>query len=145
MIRIASEKDIPGILTLCEEFWKYTMYEEEFDAEHTESMVVLALDHGLLAVLDVNGIVGFVAGVKSFLLGSTKALTGTELAWWVNPEHRKGRKGIDLMLFIENLAKDQGIKYWNMVAMESSSPEIASKIYARLGYTKSETSYTKVL
>jgi len=145
MIRVATEEDVSSILLLCEDFWEHTLYDEKFDHDHTRIMVNMALDHGLLAVLDIDGVVGFVAGIKSHLMASKQALTGTELAWWVNPEHRKGRKGIDLMIFIEDLAKQQGIKYWNMISMESSSPEIANKIYERLGYSKSETSYTKVL
>ena len=145
MIRVAKKEDIPAILLLCEEFWKHTLYDEEFDCDHTQVMVNMALEHGLLEVLDLDGIVGFVAGIKSYLMASTEALTGTELAWWVNPAHRKGRKGIDLMLFIEDLARAQGVKYWNMVSMESSDPEIANKIYERLGYKKTETSFTKVL
>ncbi len=145
MIRIAAKDDIPSILALCEDFWKHTLYKEEFDSDHTEIMVNMALDHGLLAVLEIDGIAGFVAGIKSYLMASKQALTGTELAWWVNPEHRRGRKGINLMLFIEDLAKKQGIKYWNMISMESSSPDTANRIYQRLGYSKTETSYTKVL
>ena len=145
MIRLAEIEDFDDILDMCERFWLQTMYTEAFDRDHTEIMVGLAFDHGLLAVIDEGGPVGFVAGIKSHLMGSKEALTGTELAWWVNPDYRKGRLGINLMLFIEDLAREQGIKYWNMVSMESSSPEVANKIYQRLGYNRSESSYTKVL
>jgi len=145
MIRQAIESDFPAILDMCEQFWLETMYEEAFDRDHTKAMVQMSYDHGLLAVIDIDNIVGFVAGIRSYLMGSREAITGTELAWWVNPEHRKGRIGINLMLFIEDLAREQGVKYWNMISMESSAPEVANKIYQRLGYTRSETSFTKVL
>ncbi len=145
MIRVATIEDFDVILDMCERFWQETMFKEKFDRDHTKNMVALAYDHGLLAVVDLDGVVGFVAGIYSDLLGSKDAKMGTELAWWINPENRKGRHGIDLMLFIEALAKMKGIKYWNMIAMESSAPDIASRIYRRLGYAKSETSFTKVL
>jgi ribosomal protein S18 acetylase RimI-like enzyme len=146
MIREAVSNDIDDILVLCEEFWKHTIYEDDFDAEHTRLMVNLAQEHGLLGVLTENDkVVGFIAGVKSPLLANPNVLTGTELAWWVEPDYRKGRKGISLMLFIESLAKQQGIKYWNMISMESSNPDVANKIYERLGYKKTETSFTKEL
>ena len=145
MIRAAEESDFPIILDMCEEFWQETAYDEPFDRQHTKLMVEMALDHGLLAVVDESGVVGFVAGIKGPLMASPSVQAGTELAWWINPEHRKGRKGIDLMLFIENLAKNQGIKYWNMISMESSKPEVANAIYAKLGYTVIETSWAKVL
>ena len=145
MIRIAELEDFDVILDMCERFWLETMFSETFDRDHTENMVGMAYDQGLLAVVDLDGVVGFVAGIYSELLGSKEAKMGTELAWWLNPESRKGRHGVDLMLFIEALAKAKGVKYWNMVSMESSAPEVASRIYRRLGYTKSETSFTKVL
>lgn len=145
MIREATTEDFDDILSMCDSFWQETMYSEDFDREHTKTMVQMAYDHGLLAVIDDGGVIGFVAGIRSYLMGSREAITGTELAWWVNPEHRKGRCGINLMLFIEDLARKQGVKYWNMISMESSAPEVANKIYQRLGYSRSETSYTKVL
>ena len=145
MIRKATIDDIDQILVMSDNFWEETIYDEPFIPEDTRIMVNMALEHGLLAVVDLEGVVGFVAGVKAPLLANHSVLSGTELAWWIEPDYRKGRLGIDLMLYIENLAKMQGIKYWNMVSMESSNPEVANKIYSRLGYIKTETSYTKVI
>ena len=146
MIRNATTDDISKILEMSERFWASTIYTEPFNSDDTRVMVEMALDHGLLAVAVADGgVVGFVAGIRAPLLGNHSAMSGTELAWWINPEHRKGRLGLDLMLYIENLAKMQGVKYWNMISMESSAPEVANKIYERLGYMKTETSYTKVI
>lgn len=126
------------------EFWKSTGYSEDFEPEHTLNMVKMAFDHELLAVVDIGGVVGFCAAIKSYTLGSTQALTAVELAWWLNPEHRKGKSGIALLLFMEELVKEQKIKYWTMVSMQSSMPEVVGKMYERMGYVHSETSYTKV-
>lgn len=146
MIRLATEEDFPAIIELCREFWMHTQFSEDFDADHCLGMVELSHSHGLLAVLVVGDAVqGFCAAVKSFLLASTQAMTATELAWWVNPNHRGGKNGVVLLQFMEQLAKDQGIKYWNMASMESSMPETVNRMYERLGYTKSETVYTKVI
>ncbi len=108
-------------------------------------MVQFAYDQGLLAVVDNGGVVGFCAGVKSPSLGSPEAIVGTELAWWISPDHRSGRNGIALLRFMEQIAKDEGVKYWTMIAMESSMPEKVCSMYEREGYQKSETGYTKVL
>jgi len=146
MIRNAEPKDFPAILELSAEFWLHTMFSEPFEHEHTLRMVEQAYSHGLLAVVEIKGeVVGFTAGVKSFLLASTKALVATELAWWISPDHRGGKSGIKLLRHIETQAKSQGIKYWSMVTMESSAPEMVAKMYERMGYSKSETIYTKVL
>lgn len=146
MIREATANDFPAILNLSAEFWRHTMFSEPFEPEHTELMVQMASDHGLLAVLEMDSeVVGFAAGVASYLMGSTQAKCGTELAWWVSPSHRHGKNGVALLLFMERLAKEQGIKYWTMVSMQSSMPDYVNALYEKMGYALSETSYTKVL
>lgn len=146
MIRRAFESDFDEIVDLSRQFWKDTMFEEPFEADHTLKMVEMAHDHGLLAVLEDDGSVeGFAAGISSFLLGSTQAKCGTELAWYLSPDHRGGKNGVALLHFMEQLAEKQGIKYWNMVSMQSSMPEYVNRLYEKMGYTHSETTYTKVL
>jgi GNAT superfamily N-acetyltransferase len=146
MIRKAFESDFDSIVELSREFWKHTMFEEPFEEEHTLKMVEMAREHGLLAVLEVDGSVeGFAAGVSSFLLASTQAKCGTELAWYLSPDHRGGKNGVALLQFMEQLAKEQGIKYWNMASMQSSMPDYVNRLYEKMGYTHSETTYTKVL
>ena len=146
MIREARQDDFDSILDLCGEFWTHTVFDEEFEPEHCVQMIQLAYDHGLLAVLEIDGlVVGFVAGVKSFLLGSNKAMYGTELAWWVKPEYRGGRNGINLLKFIEELAKSQGVKYWCMISMQSSMPDKVNRMYEKMGYSLSEMTYLKVV
>lgn len=146
MVRDGNTNDLPAVVEMAREFWKHTRYDEDFDPDYVEFMAATALDHGLLAVLEISGIAeGFVAGLKCPLLGNASVLGGTEIAWWVNPAARKGHNGIALMKHIEAMAKAQGVKYWNMIVMESCQPEVGAAIYESLGYEKSETSYTRVL
>ena len=146
MIRKANLEDFDAILDLSEEFWKETQFDEPFERSHTINMVELAYNNELLAVLEVeNKIVGFAAGVKAPSLGSSKAVVGTELAWWVLPDYRKGGSGIKLLEFMEKLAKEGGVKYWNMVSMQSSMPDKVNSMYKRKGYKLSEMTFTKVI
>jgi GNAT superfamily N-acetyltransferase len=145
MIRMAQEKDVEDVLNHCADFWLHTQFSEEFDREHCRVMVEYAHKSGALVVVDADGeVVGFSAAVYSPSLGNP-VLTGVELAWWVSPEHRKGRNGIALLQFMEQLAKERGVKYWTMAAMMSSMPEEICALYERLGYSKAEISYTKVI
>lgn len=145
MIRAATEEDFDEILNMSELFWLDTQFDEPFERDHTWHMVNLAFEHGLLAVVEIDSrCVGFCAGVKSPILGSSKALGATEVGWYVYPEHRKGKNGIALLQFMEGLVQEQGIKYWTMVSMQSSMPEEVGRMYERLGYVHSETCYTKV-
>lgn len=146
MVRDGTVEDLPAVVDMAREFWTHTRYDEEFDADYVEFMSSTALEHGLLAILEIDGAIeGFVAGLKMPLLANASVLSGTEIAWWVNPSARKGRNGIALMQHIEKMAKAQGVKYWNMIVMESCQPEVGAAIYKSLGYEKSETSYTRIL
>jgi hypothetical protein len=146
MVRDGKAEDLPAVVEMAREFWQHTRYDDPFDADYVEYMTGLALEHGLLAILEVDGAVeGFTAGLKSPLLACHAVLSGTEIAYWINPAARKGRNGIALIKHIESMAKAQGVKYWNMIAMESSMPEMVARIYGSLGYEKSETSYTRIL
>ena len=146
MIRDAIKSDFDAILDMCKEFWEHTSYSEPFERDHAAKMLDLSFDHELLMVLEIDKeVVGFIAGVKSPLLASTKALTATELAWWVDPVYRGNGVGFKLMASIEDKAREIGIKYWNMASMRSSNDKHANKIYESAGYKLNETIYQKVL
>lgn len=146
MIRDGEDKDLDRIVKMAREFWKHTVYDEEYCPDTVWTMAAMSLDQNLLSVLEIDGVVrGFACGVKGALLGNSSVSTGTELAWWVDTDYRNGKNGIALMKYLENLAKKAGIKYWNMIFMESSMPDVIEGIYQKMGYSKTEVSYTKVL
>ena len=145
MIRRATVQDYPAILVMSREFWLETAYDDPHDDEHVLFMIKMADDHDLLFVVDIDHQVeGFVAGLNIPLLGNKSVTCVTELAYWINPAAR-GRHGLGLIRALEKGAKAVGAKYINMIAMESSKPEVAAAIYARRGYRKVETTYSKQL
>lgn len=145
MIRQAEEKDFDAILDMCEEFWGHTQFVEDFDRSHTLDMVALSCSHGLLVVADDGEIFGFMAAIKSPLLGSRQAWMATELAWYVKPEKRGKLVGVQLVSALERLCIKQEVKYLNLAYMQTSMPETVRKLYERMGYELQETLYTKVL
>lgn len=147
MVRAGTQEDFETIIDMAAEFWGQTVYSAEpFCRDTVRDMVQLGHDTGILSVVEIAGeVVGFACGIKGGLLGNRAIMSGTELAWWVNPEHRNGRNGIRLLQHIEKLAKLAGIKYWNMVFMESSMPATVEQIYIRMGYFRNEVVYTRVL
>lgn len=146
MVRDGKLYDIEKVAVMAGEFWKHTLYTEPFDATHVKDMATMAMNQGLLAILEVGGeVVGFCAALRFPLLGNATVMQATEIAWWVNPEARKGHNGIALMRFMESRCREQGIRYLNMIVMETCQPEVGSAIYMARGYVKSETSFTRVL
>ena len=143
MIRRATAEDYPAIVAMSGLFWQVMPYSEPHDDDHVMVMVKLAQDQGLLFVLDIDcRVQGFIAGIKSPLLGSLEAHQVTEIAYWINPDSR-GRYGMALIDALEKGAEAVGAKYINMIAMASSRPEVAEAIYTRRKYWKLETVYTK--
>lgn len=146
MIRNGEHTDVPAIVDMAREFWSHTVYEDPYDPESVARMATLCIDQGLMSIAQIGGcIVGFACGIMGGLLGNGSVRTGTEVAWWLNPEHRNGKVGILLLKHLEDRARDAGIKYWNMAYMMSSMPEQVESIYQRLGYTKTEVIYSRVL
>lgn len=147
MLRDANKKDLSAIVKMAREFWKDTYFkEEEFQPEMVEGMAEKSMKDDLCLVYEIEGVVqGFICGIKGCLLANSDVLIGTELAWWVNPDYRDSGAGLRLLSGIEKKAKNLGIKYWNMLYMESSMPEQIKCIYQNRGYKMTENLYTKVL
>lgn len=146
MIRDASEHDIEQIADMAMEFWKESPFDVPADMESVTAFAEHCLSENLLCVLEIDGkLEGFAAGIKGAMPGNLNVVCGNEVAWWVNPPHRAGRNGIGLLKHIENMARDAGIRFWTMAFMQSSMPEQIEAIYQKLGYSKSEVSYTKEL
>lgn len=146
MIRQGQITDFDQILPLCEQFWSYTEYDEPFEPEEALNKLNLACEFGLLGVVELDDeIVGFCAGAKAPLLGNANSVVGVELAWWINPEHRNSRWGSKLFDFMEQLARDAGIKYWCMVSLQSCNPDPVNRFYESKGYHLTEMTYMRCL
>ena len=145
MIRAANEGDFDRILEMAEMFWQETCYLEPFSREATMPYIQMSFDCGLLAVAEIAGEVkGFCAAICTPMMGSG-VMIGTELAWWIDEDARGGRAGINLLKQMEVMAKESGVKYWNMIAMRSSMFDSVCGMYKKLGYTENELTFTKVL
>jgi hypothetical protein len=146
MIRAGTREDVPQIVDMGRVFWKETIYKEDFEPETVSELFNTCIDHGLMSVLEIDDkLEGFACGLKTPLIANSKVFLGTEVAWWVNPDHRQGKNGIGLLMALEKQAKEQGIKYWNMAYMQSSMPEKVEEIYKQFGYEKNEVIYSKVI
>lgn len=145
-VRRATAEDAASLTEMACEFWKSTVFEEDSDPQHIAAMVKMCVEIGMAVIAEKEGVpVGFACGVFGPSLGNPEAIVGTEMAWYMYPEYRGSHMGVGLMKELERAALDNGVKYWNMVSMESASPEIANKIYEKLGYKRVETSFMRTL
>ena len=146
MIRDGKELDIDDIVRMSHDFWRHTIYDEPSQDQDIHDMAARCIEDGLCSVFEKDGSChGFICGIKGPLMANFDVLCGTELAWWVDEEYRNTGAGINLLRDIQEKAKNQGVKYWNMVYMASSMPESIKKIYESMGYVRNETIYTRTL
>jgi GNAT superfamily N-acetyltransferase len=144
LIRNGTQRDKDAVLRMAKKFYSECGYEAhiEYDYDSCSALYEMCLDMGLCSVAEVDGeLVGFVIGLKSPFLMNQNYSIGAEVAWWVEPEHRG--LGLKLLRHIEQSAKDQGLKMWSMMCLESMEPEKVSEIYLKSGYKPTERSFTR--
>jgi GNAT superfamily N-acetyltransferase len=132
------------------EFWQHAGFNVPYKLGSAQFYINIAHDQGLLIVAEKQGqkegqLVGFAAGAKAPLMGNSDFSVGSELAWWIQPEHRGGKLGIQLLKALEQAAKAAGCDFWSMLYMESSMPDTIKQMYQKMGYKLQETSYLKPL
>lgn len=96
----------------------------------------------IIIFLEENEVpIGMIVGVITELPFSS-TLVSSELAWWVEPEHR-GKSSDSLRQAYEFWAKKQGCKIVTMSCLADETEKVLDVFYRRKGYTKAETMYKK--
>lgn len=144
-VRLGNNDDIPACVAMGEHFHAQTAYTDvAYDNDSAAHMLAMSVEQGLLVVAEHDGaLVGFCFGLSCGLPFNAAVKTGTELAWWIEPAHRKGRVALQMLALIEDAARAAGCKYWSMAALEAVNPERAETIYLRAGYRPTERNYTR--
>lgn len=142
MIRRATPDDLPRIIEMGQRFIAETPYRDlisEADPERVTDLVVKVATSpdGVILIADddgnVTGMIAMVVGEHPY----SGERTGSELVWWVEPEHRG--YGLRLLKAAEEWARDRGATRIHMVAPNDQ----IGALYARLGYTPAETTYMR--
>ena len=141
MIRTATLEDIPSLVDMGMRFAQSDAYRHILrdNPAQIESMahMLVTKDTCTMLVLEkdghIEGMIGMIC-TPHFLSGDMFA---GEICWWVNPDHRGD--GIRLMKAAETWAKSRNALTIQMVAPN----ERVGRLYERLGYTQTETSYQK--
>ena len=141
-MKIATVDDFDAVNKMALNFLEASPYKDLGDKEVTSKLVldIISSSPNERIIIFEDG-VGFIAGaVTPFLLGTHKM--ATEIAWWVEPDHRGNGKGLELLDAFEYWAKNiTGAKIISM----SSIDKIVEKYYRKHGYKLYERAYMKVL
>lgn len=124
---------------------------EEVESKHKQipynvnyNLVKAMHEHGLLCVVSVRDENGELAGYFGNIVGEdffTSQLEAKELGIYVKPELRGSRAFFKMLKLMEQLMKDRGVVTQYIMFKDGHDAGFAE----RLGYSKTETVYQKIL
>ncbi|MCK4578010.1 MAG: GNAT family N-acetyltransferase [Candidatus Marinimicrobia bacterium] len=143
IIRIVERDDYDGVIQLIREFYTEAIkeYGSVIDIDFLTKIFFEMKDTSFL--VEENGeIVGLLAGkiVTDLLSGES---TYAEVMWFMTAEKR--RYGTRLLKFVEDWAKNRGMRRMMMVHMCNDKKDQLADFYARIGYRPMEVHYIKEL
>lgn len=142
MIREATIEDIPALSECAANFQAECPDTYSYDRFRVADMIrecILSSDRCVF-VLDVDGkAVGGIIGMLS-LIWTSGEIVASELAWFTNKEHR-GLGGLKLLRAYEDWAESNDVDL--IVVADITGVTDLSALYARRGYTRTETTYSK--
>lgn len=148
-LKLATKEDEGAVLRLCRLFYEDSPFSPKFAYSEEKVRDLLYQSLSLtpspilfLLLVDDSIPVGLLVGYATKTPFSDD-LVASELAWYIDPKHRGSRKAIELVYAYEEWARRIGCKHISMSLLTSSTD--TSKLYDRLGYTKTEISYMKEL
>lgn len=143
MIRKARPEDKFDFILLCKMFSKESKYPFKLDLEKLYNSFDEAInrDDFCVFVYEVDGsLEGMLVGASVAPLFS-KDKVATELAWYMNVEHRDGKAALRLLKAYEDWAKKAECKFVTMIDIDTL--EDLHSLYERKGYTLTEKTYVK--
>lgn len=144
ILRLATGEDRDAVVELAMHFYRSTPYASllTVDREFLIAQFIAAMEHGVVLVAETEHppeLVGFLV-----LIAAIHALSGDrfaeEIGWWVEPAHRYGTLGPQLLRRAEEWARANGCVFLKMIAPEGSD---VGRFYEQQGYRAIETAYFK--
>ncbi len=158
IVRPAIAHDVPECCALGRRFTESVYLGElvGYDDESATALLTHMIDNddGILLVVEIGAdnanfhdaaLVGMAGAILYPFYFNRHHKTGQELFWYIEPEHRNGRSGIELLEAMEAEALAKGARSFMMVALEKQEPERLAKFYERHGYEATERIFTRTL
>lgn len=146
-VRRAKESDLDDMVALGERFWQQTSYfiaGAAYDTEQCRQLADTLRIHGIAQVAyDGDKLVGMLLAVIGAVPFSPTVGSATEMVFYVEEDYRKDGLGAHLIKQAENVCRQLGVKYLNMIHLASVDPSKPEALYTKLGYHTSETVFTK--
>ena len=142
-IRKANKEDLLGILVLAKEFSREAPKTHKWNIDKTTNFLLSAIENTNMEIFisekddEVTGAI--VCMVTEMYMSNT--VIASEIAWFVSKDLRGSPSSIKLLKAFEDWGRSKGADYLGMADIEDISN--LRKLYNRLGYSVSETTYLK--
>lgn len=149
-VRRATIDDIDEMVELGRGFWEQTKYYKdgiEYDPIQCAHLTKFLIENDGIVQIAVEDekIVGLFLAMVNPIIFNPGFKSATEVVYYVHPDYRKGGAGIRLLRQAENVGRQIGLKYLNMVHLDSVDPDRPEALYRKLDYVLNETVFTKEL
>lgn len=145
IIRTATSKDIPQIVSLTQEFFFESLYDYGFTSNITTLFETAKnlIDNHILLVAEKEKIIGVIAGIVFNSLFDKSQTISQELVWYVKKEERGTSAGVRLLKAFEKQSKEKLANKIIMVHMNNLYTEPLKRFYRKNNYRLMEEQYIK--
>ena len=148
-IKRASEDDTERLVAYGSQFWSQTRFYAEgvdYDVATVTAMAdYLRLNGVSLYAEDDGNIVGLMLIFVEPFAMNKNYLAATEYVYYVDPAYRGTKVAFTLMQQAERILKEKDVKFFSMISLTNVTPEVANRLYESLGFSQSESTFTKTL
>ena len=144
VIRPASVDDDAVLADFGRKFYEYigSYHDVPYCTESAARWFALLRELGVLLIAEVDGqAVGMAGALWSPFIFNDQYKVGAEIFWWINPEHRSGGVGREMLAKLESAAQDAGCVRFSMMSV--ADHDRLGKIYGLAGYEPAERTYVK--
>lgn len=148
-LRLATEQDIEVLLSMGEKFYSESPFPAfaEWDTDSANLHIFNILDNGVIILAetaDTAEVVGLVALMCVPWPYNAKIMMATEMAFYIEPEHRGLSLAKAMKECAEAAAELEGCKVMSLMALSTTPPQ-ADMLYRQSGFQPIETAYLKAL
>ena len=144
IIRDATKDDYDSLIRIGRCFAK-TAGQSDVDEESLKATLDALLERGVLKVAENGAVCGAAGAILFPHYWNFEEIIAQELFWWVDEYARGTTAGTQLLVALEQGAKDRGAEKLLMLCLDAVEGDKVAQMYERRGYTPLERTYAKEL